>query len=55
MKCKFERKTIYGNQVFLAGKTYDLTNRDAEALGFKKAAKTEEKQEKADKADKSEE
>ena len=37
MKCKFERKTIYGNQVFLAGQTYDLTKRDAAALGFAKA------------------
>lgn len=37
MKCKFERKTIYGNQVFLAGQTYDLSKRDAAALGFAKA------------------
>lgn len=33
MKCKFDRKTIYGNQVFLPGQTYELSNRDAAALG----------------------
>lgn len=53
MKCKFERKTIYDNQVFLANQTYELSKRDAEALGFvtsTKEEKTEEqKEEKAKK------
>ena len=39
MKCTFTRSTYYKSQLFLKGKTYDLGEIDAAALGFKVSAK----------------
>jgi hypothetical protein len=37
MQCKFETNISFGNQTFLRGQTYNLPDKTAIALGFKKA------------------